>query len=45
MNAATSPFVISICFVGAIALIPLVASAGLMQLVRKAIDWMESRWM
>jgi hypothetical protein len=45
MNAQTTPFVISLCLVGAISLIPLATSVGLVGLVRKMIDWMESRWL
>lgn len=42
MNAATAPFVLGICIVGAMGLAPLMAAFGLIGILRKLIDWIES---
>lgn len=44
MDATTLPFVMSICILGNIALIPLIVSAGLIGVMRKIADWIELRW-
>lgn len=43
MNAETAPFVMLICIVGSVALIPLILSFGLIGVMRKIGDWIEAR--
>ena len=44
MNADTAPFMLSICFVGSMAIFPLIISFGLMGIMRQIGNWIESRW-